>query len=219
MSYLVLTRAAGTVWVCPSWGHPILPLGKTHFCSDPISSSLQGNQGDPGPPGPPVRSHLAPRAGDCHARAMSARVGIPPGSGAGVAVLGLNGPAAPSLSCATSKHHPNNVPLSPAGQHWPTRDPGPSWCQGKAAALASASALPRPAWQRENGAFPDLGTGGRATFWEVLGWREGHLGWALSWIQVCRYGCDCSSWWVEVEGLMQGVLHRVIRETLAPASV
>lgn len=66
-----------------------------------------------------------------------------------MAVLGLSGPAAPSLSCVTSKHHPNNAPLSPAGQHWPTRDPGPSWCQGKSAALASASALPCPAWQRK----------------------------------------------------------------------
>lgn len=144
----MLTRAAGTVWVCSPWGHPLLPLGKTHFCSDPISSSLQGNQGDPGPPGPPVRSHLAPRAGDCHTRVMSARLGIPLGSRGGVALLGLSGPAAPSLFCATSKHHPNNVPLSPAGQCWPPRDPGPSWCQGKAAALASASALPCPAWQR-----------------------------------------------------------------------
>lgn len=94
-------------------------------------------------------------------------------------MLGLSGPAAPSLSCATSKHHPNNFPLSPAGQHWPTRDTGPSWCQGKAAALA----LPRPAWQRENGALPDLETGGRTTFQEVLVWREEHLGWAgwLGW--------------------------------------
>ncbi|KAL2299817.1 hypothetical protein Nmel_012667 [Mimus melanotis] len=39
-----------------------------------------GNQGDPGPPGPPVRSHLAPCAGDCHARVMSRGSTGPPGT-------------------------------------------------------------------------------------------------------------------------------------------
>lgn len=114
------------------------------------------------------------------------------GSGGGVAVLGLSGSAAPSLSCVTSKHHPNNVPLSPAGQRWPTRDPGPSWCQGKSAALASASALPCPAWQRENAALPDLGTGGRTTFHFIfhishfifIGLEGGTFGLDPSWIQV-----------------------------------
>lgn len=123
----VLTRAAGTVWVSSPRRHPIHPPGKTHPCSDPISSSLQGSQGDPGPPGPPVRTHSMTHTGDCHARGMSARAGIPPGSQGGVAVLGPRCPTAPSLSCATSKHcHKIMSPCPLQGSTGPPGAQGPA---------------------------------------------------------------------------------------------
>ncbi|NWV63250.1 CO7A1 protein, partial [Malurus elegans] len=62
------------------------PEGKpvTHFCSDPVSSSLQGNQGDPGPPGPPGST------GPPGAQGPAGTKGDPgePGSG----IRGLPGP-------------------------------------------------------------------------------------------------------------------------------